>query len=77
MSRHWVVCGLAAFLAVAAAGAFAGTIDDDLEQILAASPPNEIVSTLVYLRDRVDVDALNATLDGRRATRAKPLVLTS
>ena len=71
MSRHWVVCGLAAFLAVAAAGAFAGTIDDDLEQILAASPPNEIVSTLVYLRDRVDVDALNATLDGRRATRAE------
>ncbi len=59
--------GLAAWLAVSTASA--GVIDPGLEQILNARDGRETVSTLVFLADRVDIEALRADLVKRRASR--------
>ncbi len=46
----------------------AGQIDPGLEETLAVTPADESVSVLVYLRDRVDLEALNVRMDQERAT---------
>ena len=48
--------------------ALAGDIDPGLEACLAATREHETVSTLVYLHDQVDIEALSQYLDGRCAT---------
>ncbi|MGD8453092.1 MAG: S8 family serine peptidase [Phycisphaerae bacterium] len=64
-----VLCTLVGVL-VAAASAPGGSIDPGLEQILASTPDDEVVSALVYLKDRVDVMALNAQLGVERVERS-------
>ncbi len=48
---------------------FAGDIDPGLEHILQSAPPDQSVSTLVYLSDRVDLAAVGAYLDRIMAPR--------
>jgi len=45
-----------------------GMIEPNLEATLQATAPDEAVSTLVYLLDRVDLDGLSRQLDRERAT---------
>jgi len=66
MTTRWVPWVLLGGL-VCALPAGAGEIDEGLQEILAATPENEIVSTLVFLADQVDIDALVAALDNERA----------
>jgi subtilisin family serine protease len=56
-------------LGLASAPSSAGTIDPDLQQVIATTPPDRVVSALVYLEDRVDVNALSTRLSVQRATR--------
>jgi hypothetical protein len=44
-----------------------GEVDPDLGRILATTAPDEVVSALVYLQDRVDLGAVSAQLDGQHA----------
>ena len=73
-----VCCGLTAalFFGAGAAG-IAATIDPDLSQILASRAADEVVSTLVYLKEQVDIESLGASLDASRpslATRHETVV---
>jgi len=65
-----VLCGLAALLALTSAAARGGVIDSNLDEIMASKAAGETVSTLVFLKDRVDGAALNASLNKSRATLA-------
>ena len=63
---------VAAFVVMMAAGhgpAYAGEIDPNLVQIMNAAAPNQPISVLVFLEDRVDVDALKNQLDNQSAAR--------
>ncbi|MCK4343156.1 MAG: S8 family serine peptidase [Phycisphaerae bacterium] len=68
MRKRWVMCGFGAFLVMAAGVASAGQIDADLQRILENTPPEEIVSVMVFLEDRVDLTELEAELSQQRAT---------
>ncbi|MHC5007244.1 MAG: S8 family serine peptidase [Planctomycetota bacterium] len=61
------LASLGAFVVLSAGLAQAGDVDPDLGRILANTPPNEVVSALVYLEDRVDLVAMSAQLDGQHA----------
>ena len=49
----------------------AGEIDSDLEAKLQQANPNDVISTLVHLNDRVDPSLLTQQLDARKATTAE------
>ena len=68
MSRYCMLCGLMISMA-AAVPVFAGDIDPGLDALLDVTPADAQVSVLVFLSDRVDVDALNRSLESQRATR--------
>ncbi len=70
MYRRCVVCGWAVLVS-STAWALAGTIDPGLEDILAVKRADEAVSTLVYLKDRVNLDVLSSQLDRERASFAR------
>ncbi len=46
----------------------AGKLDPNLEQLLAAAPAGQPLSTLVFLNDQVDLGAIAAQMDRERAT---------
>jgi subtilisin family serine protease len=48
----------------------AGTIDPGLRQVLSSTPDDEVVSALVFLKDRVDLEALDAQLRADRVNRS-------
>jgi bacillopeptidase F len=51
------------------AGANAGQITPDLDNQLAILPEGEFISTIVMLKDQVDLEILSKKLDGMNATR--------
>ena len=62
----------AALVVVLATGygpAYAGQIDPNLVPIMNAAAPNQPISVLVFLEDRVDLDALKNQLDNQNAAR--------
>jgi subtilisin family serine protease len=66
-----VFCALAGLLVVGTVQpATAGTIEPNLSAIMASRSAGESVSTLVYLKDRVDIAALNAELERGRPSFA-------
>ncbi len=65
MKQKWILCGL---LAAFAATSLAGTLDSGLENILAAKGDEDTVSTLVYVKNPVDLEALEMQLDAQRAS---------
>jgi bacillopeptidase F len=67
MYKRWVVYGWAVLVS-SAAWASAGSIDPGLQQFLATQAPDARVSTLVYMQDMVDLDALTARLDQEQAS---------
>jgi len=69
MKRLATIAALAALLGGAAGSSLAGTIEPNLQAVLATAGDQETVSALVYLADRVDVDALTQQLDQQKATR--------
>ena len=48
--------------------AIAGEIDSDLQSILESAAPEQVVSVLVYLDDRVNLSAITHEMDNRNAT---------
>ncbi len=52
--------GAALLIAAGAVSATAGTIDDELQAVLSETPADQSVSAIVFLSDRVDIDALEA-----------------
>lgn len=58
--------GAVAVTALAAPG-LAGELDPGLARILDEAPANEVVSTLVFLSDQVDINAFNDLMQARRA----------
>ena len=68
MRRLASVIVLATLVGGAASANQAGTIEPNLEAILSGARGQETVSVLVYLSERVDVDALDEQLDGGKAT---------
>ncbi|MBW7905573.1 MAG: S8 family serine peptidase [Phycisphaerae bacterium] len=58
------------FTLLAGAAALAGDIEPNLENLLVNTPQDEHVSVLVYLRDRVDIAALDRQLSVAKADRA-------
>ena len=69
MRKTSAVCGAALAMMGWASAASAGRIDDGLAATLFDTDPGEVVSVLVYLADRVDIEALDAELTDRRASR--------
>jgi hypothetical protein len=67
MSSRWAWGSVAALL-VCAASATAGIVDPGLEELLSNKSSTDTVSTIVFLADRVDLDALTAALDREHAT---------
>jgi hypothetical protein len=55
---------------LAGASAWPGTIDPGLCQVLSSTQGDEVVSALVFLRDRVDLKALDTQLRADRAVRS-------
>ena len=55
---------------LAGASARAGTIDPGLRQVLSSTQGDEVVSALVFLKDRVDLKALDTQLRADRASRS-------
>jgi len=51
--------------------AFAGYVTPELEEILKQTPPEEVVSTLVFLSDQTDIQLINEQMDAERATLAR------
>jgi subtilisin family serine protease len=68
MRRVASVTVLATLIGAATATSQAGTIEPNLQAILSGARGQETVSALVYLSDRVDVDALDEQLDSGKAT---------
>ena len=66
MHKFRVALSLIVLTSVAAASA--GTIDSDLDQILSSRAATDTVSTLVFAQEQVDIEAVVADLDQRRAT---------
>jgi bacillopeptidase F len=64
MMRLAILGGMVLF---AAGAARAGQIDPGLEVILEQSEPGKVISTLVYLQDRVDTAAITRQMDAQRA----------
>jgi subtilisin family serine protease len=62
-------CLVVGAVALAAGLSSAGTIDPGLQHAITITPPDQVISALVYLDDQVDVDALSARLSVQRATR--------
>ncbi len=60
-----VLCGFVVVAVASTAGA--GVIDPELQDILAARAPDESVSALIYLHDKVNIDALSRQLTAQRA----------
>jgi len=46
----------------------AGEIDGDLAEILRTTPPDEVMTILVFLNDQADVDGVTERMDSRKAT---------
>ena len=63
--------GLTICLAVLGAPALAGNIDQGLQEVLAASKPNDVVSVIVYLNQQVDLPALHHVRTGHTAVAAR------
>ena len=66
-------CSLVMLLAVLSGAGMlrAGEIDADLAATLQKADPNAVISTLVYLDDRVDLAAITAQADAQQATLAE------
>ncbi len=62
--KRFVCIGMAA--AVLATPVFAGEIDPDLRRIILKSPDNEVLSTLVFLNDQVNIAAMDRTFEQER-----------
>ncbi len=63
MRRLATIAILAALVGGVAGSATAGTIEPNLQAILSRAGDQEVVSALVYLSDRVDIDALTEQLN--------------
>ncbi|MDY7110276.1 MAG: S8 family serine peptidase, partial [Planctomycetota bacterium] len=48
--------------------AFAGLIDPELREVLKQTPPDETVSTLVFMSAQTDLELINARMDAQRAS---------
>lgn len=59
---------IGAMSALLAAPVMAGEVDADLKRIILNTPDNEVLSTLVYLSDQVDIDQMNRTFKAERLT---------
>jgi hypothetical protein len=68
MKRKFILMFLAVLVAGHIALAAAGGIDPGLEQILASTPAEQMAPVLVYLKDRVNLKAINHEMDARKAT---------
>ncbi|MFH1748701.1 MAG: S8 family serine peptidase, partial [Planctomycetota bacterium] len=68
MKRQRAFFGLVSALVMLVAPTLAGTIDTGLQDVLELTQPDETISTLVFLTQRVDIDALNDSLTAQRAT---------
>ena len=55
--------GAALLIAAGAVSATAGTIDDELQAVLSETPADQSVSAIVFLADRVDIEARRLRLD--------------
>ncbi|MCH7873012.1 MAG: S8 family serine peptidase, partial [Planctomycetes bacterium] len=62
MRKQWAF-GPAIVAFVAAQSALAGNIDEGLKSVMNAAQAGDIISTLVFLNEQVDIDLLNAQLD--------------
>jgi bacillopeptidase F len=60
---------LLAGVTLLAGTAHAGLVDPALEEVMRPAAPDQAISALVYLVDRVDTSALSAVLDAQRTTR--------
>ncbi|MCH7526237.1 MAG: S8 family serine peptidase [Planctomycetes bacterium] len=69
MFRKVQVAGLAIALGCVAVPAFAATIDDELAALLREAPNDQVISALVFLEDRVDVNELDRQLTAQRTPR--------
>jgi bacillopeptidase F len=67
MNRLATLGGMILF---AAGASHAGQIDPGLEVILEQAEPGDVISTLVYLQDRVDTAAITQEMDAQRARLA-------
>ena len=65
MKRLTVLGGVVMF---AGGSAFAGLVDPGLEEILKQTPPDEVVSTLVFMSAQADIELVNMQMDTQRAT---------
>jgi serine protease AprX len=68
MSKKLILAGLIAVLCFSISFSSAGEIDPGLAGILSSVPADQTVSVLVYLGDRVDLEAISSEMDGRAAT---------
>lgn len=59
---------LGGIITLTGSAAFAGDIDQDLQQKLMQANPNQIISTLVYLDNQLDTGFLTAVMDANRAS---------
>jgi len=66
MSRIAVAATLATALAIPALG---GRIDEEMQAVLDAAAPDQVVSSLVYLADRVDIETIWTEHDQLGASR--------
>jgi PKD repeat protein len=68
MKRSAIMVMAFVILAGLFGAASAGEIDPGLQDILKSTPAGEPVSVLVFLQDRVDIEAMNDALEVQRAT---------
>jgi PKD repeat protein/subtilisin family serine protease len=68
MTKKVILAGLIAALSLAFAVSSAGEIDPGLADIMSSAPADQPVSVLVYLSDRVDLQAITSEMDSRNAT---------
>ena len=65
MKRLAIVSGA---VMLAGGPAFAGLIDPELREVLKQTPPDEAVSTLVFMSAQTDLELINARMDVQRAS---------
>lgn len=68
MKSKFVWIAFAVLVAAIAGSALAGEIDPGLADIINSTPANQPISVLVFLNDRVDVNALTEELNSQGAT---------
>jgi hypothetical protein len=59
---------LGGVVTLAGGSAFAGLIDPELEEVLKQTPPDEVVSTLVFMSAQADLELIDMQMDAQRAS---------